>query len=87
MYEAAKQLDFERAAKLRDIILELKDKYSKALLDINKNNQEISDLKKLMIRKKTAEAACFGGEIIHLVSSPFLYRVYPGWTSPQNLHT
>ena len=33
------------------IILELKDKYSKALLDINKNNQEISDLKKLMVRK------------------------------------
>ena len=33
------------------IILELKDKYSKAMLDINKNNQEISDLKKLMVRK------------------------------------
>ena len=33
------------------IILELKDKYSKAILDINKNNQEISDLKKLMVRK------------------------------------
>ena len=28
MYEAAKQLDFERAAKLRDIILELKAKRS-----------------------------------------------------------
>ena len=33
------------------IILELKDKYSKAMLDINKSNQEISDLKKLMVRK------------------------------------